>query len=481
MSLPERAAENPDGIAARFEGGTLTFQALHERCRRLMTTLALERRSPGALTFVAQNDLDTFVLIHSLMLSGHTALPLHPRLTLPERDHLSRLAGAQWLERSEAGWSVAQTAPDGRARPHACTRQGSSTAPSRPQQVLIATSGSEGASKLVSLSRDAIAAAAEANAIHLEMTPADRWLLSLNLAHIGGYSILTRCLHTGAAVVLGPSNLGLEPLCHLVEREQVTLLSLVPTQLQRLLAVKPTAQLSSLRAILVGGAACPTRLFNEARAQGLPVLLTYGLSEGAAQVTTQPLSDLASSTENHTSSDATVDCGLPLAGVELRIVEDTLELRGPALFDGYVTNANAHLDRIGLTEDGFFRTGDLGHLTADGRFVPLGRRRDRIVTGGENVSPLELEAQLLLLPEVAAAAVVGIADPEWGQLVAAAVVHREGSPLDEAQWLTLLGTQLRSQLAAYKCPKRWLCLPELPQLPSGKLDRTAVARLFTPD
>jgi O-succinylbenzoic acid--CoA ligase len=303
------------------------------------------------------------------------------------------------------------------------------------------------------------------------MSSTDRWLLSLNLSHIGGYSIVTRCLYSGATVVLSPAGLGAEALAHWVETERVTLLSLVPTQLQRLLALPKLPPMNQLRAVLVGGAPCPVRLLEEARRRGIPALTTYGLSESAAQVTTQPLTDLS-------RRETTSDSGVPLGQSELRIVDGVLEIRGPTLFDGYFDPESPNVPKRPLTTDGFFSTGDLGMLAAGGRFVAQGRREDRIVTGGENVSPLEVEQALLNQPEVQDAVVVGLSDPEWGQVVAAAVVRRDNRIDCQPTWFEELKTALRQHLAPYKCPKRWCCLAELPRLASGKLDRPSVAKQF---
>jgi O-succinylbenzoic acid--CoA ligase len=488
--------------------------------------------------FESQLDVETFVLIHALLDAGAVALPLNPRLTEAERLHLIQLSGAVRLLRSPEGWCIAQTslpqategtfrsthraevavegssglgssmaqrdtgdaASDARAvlaRPVAPTRIGvpaqphsgdetgvavnstatsrldrrlSSATPNRPQ-VLIATSGSTGPSKLVQLSTTALEIAAQANADHLQMHSTDRWLLSLNPAHIGGYSILMRCLHVGAAVVLDEDARDPRRLSDVIRRHGVTHVSLVPTQLQRWLAEPRFAPSASLRTVLVGGAACPVGLLARARGLGLPALATYGMSEACAQITTQPLTDLA-------VPEVRADCGCPVGPTELRIVDGTLEIRGPTLFDGYRTQPFPHDCSRPVDDDGWFATQDLGHLTTDGRFVPFGRRQDRIVTGGENVSPAEVEAVLLELPEVAQAVVVGLADPDWGQIVAAAVEREPQTPSDDGTWFERLGTALRGRLAAFKCPKRWKRLDALPRLPSGKLDRLAVIVTF---
>jgi O-succinylbenzoic acid--CoA ligase len=304
------------------------------------------------------------------------------------------------------------------------------------------------------------------------MTPSDRWLLSLNLAHIGGVSILFRCLYSAATVVIPPSGLRTEELAERVSAEGITLLSVVPTQLKRLLELSRLPAMPRLRAILVGGARCPAHLLEQARRRGLPALATYGLSEAASQVTTQPLTD-------RRSLHSIGDSGLPLPPTEIRIADGVLEVRGPTLFDGYLVPGRPNERTLPLTPDGFFSTGDWGSITPDGRFVALGRHTDRIVTGGENVSPVEVEDALLRLPDVDEAAVVGLSDPEWGQVVASAIVRKGGaSKEDSSKWVEGIATKLRQSLAPFKCPKRWCVVRELPRLPSGKLDRRGVLKFF---
>jgi O-succinylbenzoic acid--CoA ligase len=427
--------------------------------------VATTRLAGRVFAFESRLDVETVVLLHALLELGAVALPLNPRLTERERAHLLQISGAVLVQLGSGGWYVAQT-----SRSEMDGRQPSSTAPNRPQ-ILIATSGSTGPSKLVQLSHGALEAAARANAHHLEMRSTDRWLLTLNPSHIGGYSILLRCLYVGASVVLDDEARDASKLSASVERHAVTHLSLVPTQLLRWLAQPNLPRPTRLRTALIGGAACPTTLLARARAAGIPALATYGMSEACAQITTQPLTDLH-------QPEVRSDCGLPVGPLELRLVDGALQIRGETLFDGYRTVPFPDECSRALNDEGWFETQDLGELTADGRFIPIGRRQDRIVTGGENVSPAEVEAALIELPGVAQAVVVGLPDAEWGQVVAAAVEWQTDATSDAPQSFRELERALRSSLAAFKCPKRWLRLPALPRLPSGKLDRLAVIKTF---
>jgi o-succinylbenzoate---CoA ligase len=463
MSLGAVARRNPEGTALIDAGTPLTFAKLFDKSEAIASALELERDMDVPRAFVAVNDTTTIALIFALLERGIPALPLNPRWTDIERRQMVARARAQWVvpptspHRFDQIWVGANATPP-------IDRSGLFTTP-RKTQLLIATSGSSGAPKLVCLSQRALEAAADASIAHLSMSAHDRWLLSLNLAHIGGISVLLRCLRSESCVVLAEPRMPAEAMLHRIAQTQVTLASLVPTQLERLLSIEsPRGGIESLRAVLLGGAHAPKRLVERARAAGWPLLLTYGLSEAGSQVCTQPLTDL-------TTSAAHDDAGVPLPGIEVKLEHDVICIRGASLFDGYHAESASPFDA-----EGWFHTGDFGSMTETGRLVPLGRRDDCIVTGGEKVSALEVESAILDQPWVRAAVVVALANSTWGQIVAAAVVLDQAA--DCARAIERTNSALATRLAPHKRPRRWLALAELPLLPDGKLDRPAVRALF---
>lgn len=363
------------------------------------------------------------------------------------------------------------------------------------------TSGTTGTPKGALLSHRAFVAAAEQAAAALALRPADRWLLAMPLAHVGGFSIVTRSLVCGCAVVLPEQVERFDEAAVIaaIEGHGVTIASLVPTMLHRLLHREPRWDPPAhLRAIVLGGAGAPPPLLDAARARGWPVLTTYGLTESCAMVTLQPLG---------TAPDRALGAGLPLAGNEVRVRpsdapssaagapvgavsgerEGELEVRGPALMDGYVGLPR----EVAFTADGWLRTGDLARLDAAGRVHILARRTDLIVTGGENVYPAEVEAVLTAHPRVAQAAVVGFADAEWGERVVAAVVlhappARPGARLEQPsssgpaevdELASEIVEHTRGSLAPHKRPRQVVVLATLPVGASGKIDRRAVKAL----
>lgn len=403
---------------------------------------------PG-VALVGETDLDTIVVLLALFELGIAPVVLHPRWTEVERRRLlAELGDPPRIDAAEL-----RAAVRGRAQ----LPRMPAIDPERALAI-VATSGSTGRPKGVVLSRRAFAAAAAASAANLGWRDDDRWLLTLPLAHVGGLSILTRGLAARRPVVLAGPRLPAEDLVEVATRERVTLLSLVPTQLRRLLAAG-LAPPPSLRAVLLGGAAAPPDLLAAGADAGWPLLTTYGLTEACSQVATQPYG---------TVQRGELGCGPPVAGMAVRIAADGgIEVRGPSLMSGYVP-----ADGRPPTVDGWLATGDLGELDAAGNLHVHGRRDDVLVSGGENVHPLEVEAVLEGHPAIAEACVFGVADREWGQRVTAALAAHGERPSDGD-----LRAWLEARLAAFKRPRRVVWLDTLAHTASGKLDRGATIAL----
>ena len=317
--------------------------------------------------------------------------------------------------------------------------------------LVIATSGSTGTPKGVELSRHALTASARATLDRISAAPGDRWLCCLPTSHIAGLQVLTRSVVAGTAPILherfDPAAVAAAGAAHV---------SMVPTQLRRML--DQGADVARFATIVLGGAPAAPGLLAEARAAGARVVTTYGMSE--------------------TCGGCVYD-GVPLDGVraELRGLETggpvppgtvgRIVLGGPPLFTGYRLDAGLTAD----TRDGaWFRTSDLGRFDG-GRLRVLGRVDDVINTGGEKVVAGEVARELSAHPGVADVVVVGRADREWGQRVTAVVV-----PADPAAPPTLadLRSHVRERLPAAAAPRELDLVPEIPLLPSGKPDRTAL-------
>jgi O-succinylbenzoic acid--CoA ligase len=296
------------------------------------------------------------------------------------------------------------------------------------------------------------------------------------LYHVGGLSIVWRSALYGTAVALPPPRPSFDPggLWDDLHRLRASLISLVPTMLYRLLQAVAAPPPAFLRVALIGGAAAGPEVLNPALARGWPLALTYGLTEATSQVATAAPPQVRRKPGSvgrpllFTQVSVRDDAGRPLPAGQV----GEIWVRGPVVFAGYWPSDAAATPAVFV--EGWLRTRDAGYLDADGDLWVLARRADLIVTGGENVTPQEVEAVLRQHPAVADAAVVGLPDPEWGQIVAAAVVpqpERSLSPED-------LQAYCRTHLAGYKIPRRFVFVDALPRTASGKLRRAAVRALF---
>ena len=318
LSIRAAADEAGDAIALCCGGRAHSFAELAARVDAELR--AFDARFDGRpYPLVATAELATVITLLALLELRVPALLLHPRLTPAEREAL--LADAQ-----RAG-SV----------PHA------------DAAAIIHTSGTTGTPRAAVLTRAALIASARASAANLGWQPDDRWLACMPLARVGGLSILTRCLAARRAVVLAP---GFDPDAFpaLLDDERVTLASLVPTMLARVLDAHPDwMPPARLRAVLVGGAHAPARLLERAASRRVPVVVTYGMTETCSQVAATPYGERYAA--------AACGAGRPLDGVELRVADGRIEVRGPMRMAGYWGEPP-------LAPEAWFDTGDMGAIDA---------------------------------------------------------------------------------------------------------------------
>ena len=340
--------------------------------------------------------------------------------------------------------------------------------------VVIGTSGSTGVPKGVELSAAALRHSARASLDRVGARRGERWLCCLPVTHVAGLQVLVRSLVSGTEPVLAEradeQTVAASGCAHT---------SLVPTQLQRLLSpggvdrstpaqmapMAPMAPgLAGFSSVLLGGAAAPAGLLAAARAAGVPVVTTYGMTE--------------------TCGGCVYD-GTPLDGVRAEIRDDgRIWIRGPVLFSGYRQGGSGGMGppRSGGVTGGvaspgantaWFRTGDLGRLDEAGRLIVRGRADEVINTGGYKVIPGEVAAVLQACPGVRDAAVVGQPDPDWGERVVAVVVPADpGDPPDPE----LLRLRVRERLPRYAAPSKVVMVDAVPMLPSGKHDIVRLRR-----
>lgn len=481
--VARRAQTHTDHPAIITDEGATSYRDLEARVAAVAHRLRLDgvaASEPVAL--LAANGLDFAVFAHGIPRSGAALMPLNARLTAEELSWQLQDAQTRCLIADETHRGLAEraaslagievtTLEDDRWRLDATA---STEAPSHaPDDVhsVIYTSGTSGRPKGALLTYGNFEASAAGSVYNLGVDAADVWLACLPLFHVGGLSILLRSAIYGTTALIQPRfdevavNAALrgDPA-----GPPVTLLSVVPTMLTRMLDADALPYPPSVRAVLVGGGPVAPSLLEEAMRRGLPVLQTYGLTEATSQVTTLSAADALRKLGS---------AGQPLLQTSVRIEVDDrpagvgelgeILVAGPTVSAGYLGRPDATAEVI---RDGWLHTGDIGFLDAEGYLTVADRRDDLIVTGGENVYPAEVEAVLLACPGVAECAVVGLPDPTWGQVVAAVIVT-EGGGLERAQ----IEADLAERLPGYKRPRRLeLRSAPLPRTASGKLLRRIV-------
>jgi O-succinylbenzoic acid--CoA ligase len=414
--------KHPGRLAIDGPERRLTYTELHSAagsCARALVRLGARGRVAVALP-----PAEEFVVtLHGCLLAGVAAVPVDLRLSEAERTQ--RLAGAELVVTEPLRERRGRT-PDGLA--------------DDPAVAVMHTSGTTAAPTPVELTHSNFLASALGSAVALGLDRSERWLCPMPLTHVGGLSIPIRSAIYGTTAVLHGRFDAEAVLSELMDpARKITLVSLVPTMLARLLDAG-LERPPTLRWALLGGGSIPHALIERAQAAGVPVAPTYGLTEACSQVAT---------------------FGWPLPGVELGTAADEVLVRG------------AIVSRGALGDDGWLHTGDLGTFDERGRLVIVGRQAETIITGGENVAPTEVEAVLLAHPAVGDAAVIGRPDLEWGEAVVAVVVLRDGQAVEPEELRAFCG----QRLASFKVPKAVRFAERLPRTESGKLLRRRLAGL----
>lgn len=503
-----RARATPHKLAILFEGRSVRYAELDSLADRIAGALVARRIQPGdRVAASVGNSVEAIALIHAVARVQAVLAPLNTRLTTAERSRQHALAGPALLvadgDESHSAGDQANDAPSPAGHPAQGPVSGetesvtldelcsgalmtdradpglSDAAPlanSPPIQSIIFTSGTTGTPKGVALSLDNHFWSATASAYRLGLNAGERWLSCLPLYHVGGLAVVFRSCLYGTAIVLHPG-FDIGAFQRSLREDGVTLTSLVPTMLHRLLnSDTATVWPDSLRLILLGGAAAQPDLLLAAQEAGVPVATTYGLTETASQVATALPADVHSKPGS---------VGKPLMFSQARIADrdgqkvptgkiGEIHIRGPQVMSAYYADPEA--TQISL-RGGWLHTGDMGFLDMDNDLFVVQRRRDIIVSGGENIYPAEVEAALRAHPDVADACVVGLVDAEWGQRCAAAVQLRRGANLTGEALLAFS----RKRLAGYKQPASQYIrfVKTLPQTSSGKIARRAVEELLS--
>lgn len=432
--LAAAARARPEHPLLIAPDGAWTARALRDQAAALAAGLAAQGVAPGERVALGGPPSGRWVArLHALGWLGAVAVPLDPRAP-PEatREALARAqVGAVWGVDAPAGLPALED--------HALEPWPERPWPLDEARLVLFSSGSTGRPAPTELRTHQLVFSAFGSALRLGHDPADRWLCCLPLHHIGGLSVLLRTALYGTTAVLH-DRFAAEGVAAALDGSEVSLVSLVPAQLERVLDARPARPFPpTLRALLLGGAACPPALLKRCEALEVPLALSWGMTETASQVATRWPGDCSPGPH----------AGPPLAFAQVGTDPDgVLTVHGP------------------LTSTGAQRTGDRGSLDAAGRVLVQGRVDRVIVSGGEKIDPAQVEAVLAQHPAIAELRVSARDDARWGQRPVARVVLRPGAP---APSLEELQTRVAQVLPRFWAPDALELLPELPRSALGKV------------
>jgi fatty-acyl-CoA synthase len=488
-SLIERnAAFAPQKPALRFEGDTLTYAAfdtrIAETARALKSALGVNKGDRVAI--LSLNRPDYLVLLYACARLGAILVPLNWRHAIAEQLFILSDAAAKVLVLEQAFAEVlpalAETLPEtiivglDFAPPHGTTfdslltlGSGNGRNPNTDLScplLIVYTSGTTGRPKGAVLRQEALLWNGVMSQHMHGLTSEDHVLTVLPFFHVGGLNIQTTpALHHGATVTIH-RRFTPDSALATISRDHPTLTTLVPATIQAVTDHPdwPTADLSSLKAISTGSTIVPQFLMDRFIARGVPVLQVYGSTETCPiAVYTRLGGDLLR--EGST--------GLPGLHCEAAVVDDAgnelppempgeIVVRGPNVFCEYWSNEEATREAL---HDGWYRTGDIGRRDADGYFWVHDRKKNLIISGGENIYPAEVERVLTEHPDVSECGVIGRPDPRWDEVPIAYVIRRSGCSIDAES----LQAHVQTQLARFKVPRDIVFVEDLPRTALGKV------------
>lgn len=470
----DRLKNEPDRVALIHQGREFTYAALDGWSDGLAAQLGKDLRDE-AIGTLAPSSPEYFAAMIAIWKAGGMAVPLQPAHPLEELRHIAADAGFKMIFVHEQCTDQARDLGEGLERIR-IEPSGQTKFETRPHDkdagaLMIYTSGTTGKPKGVVTSYQSLDAQIEILLEAWEWSQDDRTLNILPLHHVHGVVVLGGCaLAAGARMELS-AKFSPELVWDRIASQQINVFMAVPTVYAKLVEHFDTQDQATqrqwsqaaarLRLAVSGSAALPVPLFEKwKQIAGTPLLERYGLTE------------IGMALSNSYRGERRPGCvGKPLPRVQVRLSDEgEIQVRGPTVFREYWRQPEA--TRSAFTLDGWFKTGDLAEIT-DGDYRILGRAsQDIIKSGGYKISALEIENRLLEHPNIAEAAVVGIADPTWGERVGAAVVFKNEAPFEQ------IADFLKPRLADYKIPRVWLAVTSLPRNAMGKIMKPGVRALF---
>ncbi|MFS0559567.1 o-succinylbenzoate--CoA ligase [Terribacillus sp. 179-K 1B1 HS] len=471
--LQKQASVSPERLALETPEGTkMTFRKLHEAVDDSARRLAsLGVRHGSRVAVLSHNSVEMVVLVHALSYIGATLILLNTRLTVAEwsfqlQDSEAELllAAAKYEQQAEATEVTLQTIEmlhEQPAQEYTCCTE------LRLDDVfsIIYTSGTTGNPKGVEHTYGNHWWSAIGSALNLGLSQEDKWLSPLPMFHVGGLSTIFKSAIYGMPLYV-TQGFDEEIVQTAITKHGVTIVSVVTVMLQRLLRLQKKDGITypdTFRCMLLGGGPAPLHLLEEAKTSAIPVFQSYGMTETASQIVTLSPED---------SIRKLGSAGKALVPAQLRIMTSSglakhdeageIQVKGPMITKGYYRNPEA---TGAAFKEGWLATGDIGYTDREGYLYVLDRRKDLIISGGENIYPAEVEGVLASHPAINEAAVIGQTDTQWGAVPVAFLVKDKDVSIDELQ------AYCQERLARYKIPKYWHWVDGLPRNASNKLMR----------
>jgi O-succinylbenzoic acid--CoA ligase len=463
----------------------LSFRELNERTSYLAYYLQKNYKvnQGNIAAILSGNNIDFMILLFALWKLGAVPVPINIRLNNSETDSLISFLKPSLIFRGDDNKSITDkgstiirigvdyTIPENLALTGNVVLQDNFKIFDENDTALILfTSGTSGNPKGVPLSFHNLKASFENSNTVLNHQSGDKWISSLPFYHIGGFSIITRALLSGTSIII-PASSKTDDLADVILRYHPTYLSLVSTQLKRLIniGIKPGVE---LKCVLLGGGYIEDKLVEEAVKEGWPVAKVYGSTE---------TSSLISFVDCIKDNDKKSSSGKPLADNKIFIVNESKELlpynnvgeiaiKSESCAKDYYNNP---IETGKKFSKRIYYTGDSGYIDEDGYLFIESRMDDLIISGGENINPLEIESALIELAGIQNASVFGMEDDEWGYIVAAAIIIQPGFNISETE----LKKFLLNKISAFKVPRKYYFLNEFPVSPLGKVKKNKLREI----
>jgi len=461
--LAERARITPDRVAlvSVETGERLTYAQLNDRANHaaaMILDAGLESGDRAGL--FAQNSINFIALFFGALKTGVIVVPLSTRATAHELSIIAVDCGMKILFHDGSAPDV-NSATLMKLNIASSTRTIAHRIPDPESTAcLLYTSGTTGKPKGVMIPHRQLLANGYNTAINWGLREDDVAPIFTPLYHAGGVAVFLIPLFLMGGTIVLHRGFDAAEVWETIERERCTIVLGVPT-IWKMLRDAPqfaTADLSHVRWFISGGAPLPAFLIDAYQQRGVTLKQGYGLTEVGVNCFTMTIEDA----RNKPGS-----IGRPMMFTEVRLVDDAgndsdtgeMWIRGPHVSSGYWNNPQATAEAY---VGGWFRTGDLARRDADGYFFIAGRRKEMFISGGVNVYPAEVEAELLQHPDVSDAAVIAIADETWGEVGVAFVVAHGVADVDLVEFLN-------ARLSRYKVPRRFMFVDALPRTPYGKV------------